>query len=280
MIMFKLIYPELKKRKPAMIALAVLIIFSLCAILAPLLAPNDPQYIELSLALSEGQPEYPLGTDHLGRCMLSRMLYGGRISLAAATMVMISNMTISLLIGIIAGYKGGWIDNCFMRVGDIFLAFPGLVLTLVIVGMMGPGLQNVLIAMVIAQWAWYARIVRSTVLSIRESNYVLASRVSGASSLTIMYRHILPNILPQLFILGTLNIGWAILHISGFSFLGLGVQPPVPEWGVMLNDSRAYFWTNPRLMLLPGLAISLAVVSFNLLGDALKEISGMKGQPS
>ncbi len=277
MTLFQSYYSELKQRKPALVSMVIILILVLSALFAPLLAPHDPEYIELSKALSRPQAGYPLGADHLGRCVFSRLLFGARISLGAAALVMICNISISIAIGTVAGYKGGWIDEIFMRLGDIFLAFPNLVLTLVIVGMMGPGLQNVLIAMVIAQWAWYARIIRGMVLGLRESNFILAAKVSGISSVKIILHHILPNIFSQVFILATINVGWAILHISGFSFLGLGVQPPAPEWGVMLKDSRSYFWSDPLLMLFPGLAISFAVVSFNLLGDALKEIAGVKG---
>ncbi len=273
----KFSFTELMQRKPALVSLVIILILVLGAVCAPLLAPHDPEYVELGRALLRPQTDYPLGTDHLGRCVFSRLLYGSRVSLGASSLVMICNISISLVIGILAGYKGGWIDEIFMRLGDIFLAFPNLVLTLVIVGMMGPGLQNILIAMVIAQWAWYARIIRGMVLSLRESNFVLAARVSGVPSFHILLHHILPNISSQVLILATLNVGWAILHISGFSFLGLGIQPPTPEWGVMLKDSRSYFWSDPLLMLFPGLMISSAVVSFNLLGDALKEIAGMKG---
>jgi len=234
-------------------------------------APHDPNLVNLEHKLKAPCKDFPLGTDHLGRCILSRLIYGTRISLSAAFMVMTFTIAISLVIGTYSGYMGGMVDNLFMRICDILLAFPNLILALAIVGMLGPSLVNVMIAMVAVQWVWYARMIRGMVLSVKESNFVLAARVCGTSGPLIVIRHILPNIISQIIVLATLDMGWVILNISGLSFLGLGVQPPAPEWGAMLNDGRQFLRSNPSLMIYPGLVILIVVLAFNLFGDALRD---------
>lgn len=256
----------------AAIGLIVIIFTILLAIFAPVVAPHDPNNISLERKLMTPNSDYPLGTDHLGRCILSRLIYGARVSLGAAFAVMSVTLSVSAVVGALSGYAGGRLDALVMRICDIFLAFPSLILALALVGVMGPGLPNVVLALALSQWAWYARIIRGMVLSLKERNYVLAAKVAGTRQSVIIIKHILPNILPQIAVLATLDVGWVILHIAGMSFLGLGIQPPTPEWGAMINDGRQFLRGYPLLMAYPGFMILSVVMSFNLLGDALRDM--------
>lgn len=263
---------KLKKNKMAMISICIIGLMICFSFLGPILAPNNPEEVILKQKLQGPSINYPLGTDHLGRCILSRLIYGTKVSLGTAGVVMVITVSISIIIGIFCGYKGGLIDDIIMRLCDMIMAFPNLVLTLVIIGMLGPGLKNLILAMVLVQWVGYARIIRGIVLSFKEKNFILSAKVSGSSDFKIIFEHILPNILPQIIVLATLDLGNVILHISGFSFLGLGIQPPIPEWGDMLNDGRQFIRSNPTLMIYPGMMILMMVIAFNLLGDALRDV--------
>lgn len=260
------------RRTLVTLGVAMILFNILLAVFAPLLAPHDPNDVSLERKLMPPDGSYPLGTDHLGRCILSRLIYGARISLGAAFAVMSVTLAVSTVVGAIAGFAGGRIDAVIMRIGDIFLAFPSLILALALVGVLGPGLPNVVLALALSQWAWYARMIRGMVLSLKERNYVLAAKVAGTRPATIITRHILPNILPQIAVLATLDVGWVILHIAGMSFLGLGIQPPTPEWGAMINDGRQFLRGYPSLMAYPGIMILSVVMAFNLLGDALRDM--------
>jgi len=266
------IYQDLFQQKMVIISAGLILFFIVVGILAPVIAPNDPNYSDIRHKLEGPSWQFPLGTDHLGRCLLSRLIHAIPYSLGTAFLVMLITMVIGTVVGTFAGYRGGVIDEIFMRFCDIFLAFPNLVLILAIVGMLGPGLINVLLAASLVQWVWYARMVRGMVLGVREHNYILAARVSGTPGWAIVWQHILPNIASQIIVLATLDIGWVILSISGLSFLGLGIQPPTPEWGTMLNDGRQFLRSNPLLMIYPGVMILLVVTAFNLLGDALRDV--------
>lgn len=261
----------------ALAGLVIILLVVTAGIMAPYLAPNDPEKVVLSQKLASPSVEYPLGTDHLGRCILSRLIYGTRVSLSTAAIALATIMLISIPLGTVSGYLGGRLDNLVMRVVDVLLAFPGLVLALVIAGMLGPGLLNVMIAVAAVWWVGYARVIRGVVLSVKEKEFVLAARSSGTSHLGIIVRHILPNVLSPVIVLATLDMGSLILAISGLSFLGLGAQPPTPEWGAMLNDGRPYMQVEPRLMIYPGLAIMTVVLAFNLLGDGLRDALDPKG---
>ncbi|MBT2734589.1 nickel ABC transporter permease subunit NikC [Bacillus sp. ISL-7] len=255
------------------IVLGILFIITL---LAPWIAPNDPIAVNLVYKLQPPSWEFPLGTDHLGRCNLSRLLYGGRISLGFAMLIFISSLTIGLIIGTFSGYKGGWVDQVLMRFCDGVMAFPSLILILGLVGIFGPGLSQVILALMLVQWVYYARMFRGMVLSLKEQNFIAAAKISGSSQGKIIKNHIVPNVLPPLVVMGTLEMGWAIMDISAMSFLGLGVQPPTAEWGAMIHEGKSYIRTNPELMLFPGLMIMLVIVNFNLLGEALSERYGVK----
>lgn len=241
------------------------------ALFAPFVAPHDPLAVDLTIRLLPPGPDHWLGTDHLGRDVLSRLIWGARASLGSVAVIVCLLLLISTVVGCLAGYVGGKVDAVLMRICDVFLTFPTFILAMFMVGVLGTGMVNVIIAIAMTHWAWYARIVRSLVLSLRSREYVLAARVAGSSRTRILGRHILPPVAAQLMVLATLDIGHMMLHVAGLSFLGLGVQPPSPEWGVMINDARQYIWEHPRLIMLPGLMIFVSVMAFNLLGDALRD---------
>lgn len=266
----------LKHQKAIYICSIILAILFIIAIFAPWIAPNDPVAVNLAYKLQSPSWQFPLGTDHLGRCNWSRILYGARISLGFALLIFISSLVIGLIVGTISGYKGGWIDYLLMRICDGILAFPNLILILGLVGIFGPGLPQVILALMLVQWVYYARIFRGMVLSLKEQNFIAAAKISGSSQRKIIIKHIIPNVLPPLMVIATLEIGWAIIDISALSFLGFGVDPPIPEWGAMIHEGKAYIRTNPELMLYPGLSIMLVIVTFNLLGEALAERYGIK----
>lgn len=266
----------LRSQKTAAVCLVILAVLFLLSITAPWIAPHDPVQVNLVIKLQSPSWDYPLGTDQLGRCNLSRLLYGSRISLGFASLIFISSLLIGLLIGTFAGYKGGIIDQVLMRFCEGVMAFPTLVLVLGLVGIFGPGLPQVILAMIMVQWVYYARMFRGMVLSLRERNFITAAKISGSSQWTIIRRHIVPNVLPPIVVMGTLEIGWAIMDIAAMSFLGLGVQPPSPEWGSMIHEGKSYIRSNPELMLYPGIMILIIVVTFNILGEALSERFGVK----
>ena len=262
---------QLLQHKLAWIGFSLIGVMVLTALFAPVIAPHDPLQVDLMQKLQPSSFGYPLGTDHLGRCILSRLIYGSRVSLSIALMVVACTTTISLFVGMVAGYVGGRVDAWLMRICDVFLAFPSLILSLAVVGILGGGMMNLVVALVVSHWAWYARIVRSRVLSVKESDFVKAAVVSGTRQFPLMWRHIVPYTLAELAVLASLDLSHMILHIAGLSFLGLGIQPPIPEWGAMLSDGRSYFRQIPALMVYPGVMIFLVSLSFNFVGDALRD---------
>ena len=258
--------------RTVMAGTTIILLFGLAAIAAPIVAPYDPTAVNSRAMLAPASSEHLLGTDNLGRDVLSRLIYGARWSLGAALVATAVIAAIGITVGLVAGYFGGLIDDVLMRIVDVLLAFPSLVLTLAIVGMLGPSLRNVLIGMVAVWWVDYARIIRGITLSLRDREYVAAAHCIGCPAHFIIFRHLLPNVIPSVIVLATLELGGLMLAISGLSFLGLGAQPPTPEWGAMLNNGRPFFQSEPQLMLYPGLAISMAVIGFNLVGDGLRDI--------
>lgn len=252
--------------------LVIVSLLVLAAILAPLLAPHDPTVIDPLRSLEGSSGDHPLGTDELGRDVLSRLLFGARWSLGIAALATLSVMAVGTLIGLVAGYLGGWVDAVVMRIVDALLALPSIVLYLAIIGTLGPGIRNVFLALVVISWASYARVVRGLVLSVRERAFVRASRSLGAGDGRLMVRHILPNVISPIVVLATLQLGGTILALAALGFFGLGAQPPTPEWGTMINQGRLFLQTDPGLMVYPGIAISLAVLGFNLMGDGLRDV--------
>ena len=252
---------------------SILILVVACiGIFAPIIAPNDPYETNIINKFAEYSLQYPLGTDQLGRCVLSRMIYGIRPTLGLATLTMLGTIGIGALLGIMAGYFRGIVEEVIMRVVDVMLSFPSQIMVFAVVALLGINVQNVIIANVFIKWAWYARMIRTGVLQYRDRNFVQFSRCVGMPERFILFRHLLPSITSDLVVLASLDIGWAIINISTLSFLGLGVQAPTPEWGAMLNEAKEVLTSNPVQMIAPGVAIVVLVCCFNLLGDAMRDV--------
>lgn len=262
----------LMRERTALAGIAIVATVSLVAIAAPITAPADPGAVDGARRLLPPSSDAWLGTDNLGRDVLSRLIWGARLSLGTAALATLLILTIGVGAGLVVGYYGGLVDDLVMRVVDVILAFPALILALAIVGILGPGIGSVMIAVVSVAWADYARVMRGLVLAARERQYVEAARAVGARDARILARHLLPNVFAPIVVLASLEMGGLILTVSALSFLGLGAQPPTPEWGAMLNDGRPFIFAAPQLMLYPGIAISLVVVGFNLLGDGLRDV--------
>jgi len=245
------------------------IVLVLMAIAAPLLAPFDPDVQDTSRRLEAPSHDHPLGLDDLGRDVLSRILFGARVSLRVGFSVVILGSLIGVFLGSIAGYFGGAADLIVMRICDILLAFPGILLAIALVAMLGPSLNNVIIALAIINWVGYARLVRGQVLKVREMEYVTAAKALGARSPRVILRHVLPNVINPIIVMATLGLAGVILAEAALSFLGLGVQPPTPSWGKMLDSGRRYLGVANHLAIFPGAAIMLAVMGLNFLGDGL-----------
>lgn len=242
------------------------------AMIAPILAPHDPLTTNFAHVLQPPSAEYPLGTDQLGRCILSRLLYGARTSLLLTFMMTGIVFVLGVTIGMISGFARGVTDTILMRLTDTLMAFPGLIFAIAVVGMLGPGLFNTVVALSVVWWAKYARLARGLVISLQQKEYVAAAAFGGARWSQILIRTILPNMISPLIVMAMMDVGGMMLSISGLSFLGLGAQPPEPEWGAMLNEGRRYLQTAPWLLIYPGLAIFGTVMIFNLLGDSLRDV--------
>jgi len=262
---------RLFRNKLAIIGMVILGLFVFCALFAPWIAPYDPIAQDVTRRREPPSWEHPFGLDEVGRDLLSRVIYGARVSLYVGVASVSLAIIAGTLIGAVSGYAGGWIDNLVMRIMDIMLAFPSLLLAIAIVAILGPGLLNMLYAIAFVSIPAYARIVRASVLAAKEMDYTLAARAIGCSSSRILFRHIMPNCLTPIIVQGTLGIATAILDAAGLSFLGLGAQPPTPEWGAMLGQGRGSVFTAPHVVIFPGLAIMLSVLGFNLLGDGLRD---------
>jgi peptide/nickel transport system permease protein len=256
----------------AAIGIVLVIVFVIFALLAPWVAPQDPAAIDLPSRLSPPSHLHWFGTDELGRDVLSRVIYGARMSMLVGASVVLASLALGLIIGSIAGYYGGGIDR-FVNVVlmNAFLSFPGILIAIAFVAFRGPGIFNLVIALSLGGWVGYARLVRGQVLAAREREFVEAARALGASDFRIIVRHILPNIIQPVIVQAAIGMAGAILAEATMSFLGLGVPPPTASWGAMLNDARAHLFDSPHLVLFPALAVMLAVLSFNFIGDALRD---------
>ena len=252
----------------------------LAAVIGPWLVPFDPSAQELALRLEGPSRLHWLGLDELGRDILARVMSGARISLLVGLVVVSVSASIGAVMGSLAGYYGGVVDEVISRIIDVLLAFPGLLLAIALVAVLGPSLTNVALALSLIGWVGYARVVRAQVLQAREFEYVAAARAIGAATPRVLIRHVLPAALPALMVQATLGMGGAILSEAALSFLGLGVQPPTPSWGAMLNYGRAHVLDAPHLTVFPGLAIALVVLGMNLLGDGLRDKLGGTQEPS
>lgn len=256
--------------RPAPLAVALgLIVLAIVA--APLIAPHDPARADILNRLAAPSWDYPLGTDAMGRCLLSRLLYGARLTVAAAVLVVAAAATVGTLVGLAAGQAGGWLDRVVMRFVEGVSILPALAVSLVIAGTLGLSLVSVLIALTAVHWTEYARVVRNMTVVERAKPYVMAAQAMGAPGRVIMFRHLLPNVGGPLLVLGAYSMSWVILAFAGLSFLGLGVEPGTAEWGRMVAEARGHIRAYPRLVLAPGLSIMALVIVVNLLGDALAD---------
>ncbi|MEZ9336410.1 nickel/cobalt ABC transporter permease [Vibrio splendidus] len=263
---------RLISNKTVVVCLFILTAICLMGAFAPFLAPHDPNLADVINSMMPMSIEYPLGTDHLGRCIYSRLLFGIRTTLYYSLLTMVITAIVGGFIGVVSGYMRGKVDSLIMRACEVMLSFPYEIIVLSIVGIMGPGIFNIIIANFIAKIAWYVRIVRSSVISFNHQNYILYSRTVKTPRSYIFRKHLAPNIAAEVIILATLDLGWIILSISTLSFLGLGVQPPTAEWGAMLSDAKEVLFSNPEQMVIPGIAIMVVVACCNLLGDSLRDV--------
>ncbi len=264
--------PKLKRLSwRGIAALIGLIIILIVVIYTFVFLRHDPNLTNLDERLQNMSIQHPFGTDQLGRDVLTRLLLGAQQTIGYSLLALFAAIIIGVPFGLIAGYKRGVIDRVFMRVGDGFLAFPDTIVAIVLSGLLGPGIGNLVLAIIMIKWVSYARLVRSTVLSESQKEYVLVARTNGLSPSKIIRKHILPHIVGHVLVLASLDLGKIILLISAFSYIGLGVQPPTPEWGAMLNESRPYFQSRPELMIYPGLAIVAVVLLTNMAGDYLRD---------
>lgn len=250
---------------------ALLLLIAAVSSYALLFLKHDPSLVNLSERLLPASWQHPFGTDHLGRDVLTRILIGFQLTVGYGFLALLLAILIGVPIGVIAGFKGGLVDRVLMRIADAFLAFPDTVVAIVLSGLLGAGIENLLLAIVLVKWVNYARLARSTVVTERQKDYILMAKVNGLSDWRIMGKHLFPHLIGHILVLASLDLGKIILLISALSYIGLGAQPPAPEWGAMLNEARPYFQSVPALMLYPGLAIVTVVLFSNLLGDYLRD---------
>jgi len=268
----RLSVPRIGDYRLATMGCAILLVFMMCAIFAPLLAPHDPAQLNLAARLLPPSSGHWFGTDELGRDVLSRTIYGARVSLTVAVTVVAISLALGLLLGAVAGFYGGITDTVVnIYLSNAFLALPGILLAVAFVAFLGPSLTNLILALALAGWVNYARLVRAQVLAMKEREFVQAARALGANDLRLMMRHILPNIVQPLIVQAAVGMAAAVLAEATLSFLGLGVQPPTPTWGAMLNDARSHLFESPYLVLFPAVAVALCVLSFNFVGDGLRD---------
>ncbi len=275
---FKITLILVKKSPLTVLGLALTIFLVLVAIFAPLIAPYDPIKQDLKNRLQPPSWEHPFGTDQLGRDIFSRVVWGSRISLFIALIVVAISFTVGTTIGIVSGYFGGKVDEVLMRITDMFMAFPRLVLALAVAAALGPGLFNTMLAIAFVSWVYYARLARASALQIREEVYIEAARAIGAGDKRILFLHVLPMVIAPVVVQATLDMGGTILTAAGLGFLGLGVQPPTPEWGVMVSEGRRFITEQWWVSTFPGFAILLATLGFNLLGDGINDILNVRAR--
>jgi len=264
-------FRRMRKSRTAIFGIIIIILFTLVAFLAPFISPYDPLEQNFIKSFRPPSAEHYLGTDEFGRDVFSRIIYGARISLQIGFVAVFISLIVGVSVGLIAGYYGGWLDMAVMRVMDLMLSFPYILLALVIMSILGPGIYNAMVAIGIVYVPQYARIVRSSVLSVKKKEYVIAAKALGANDFRIILKHIFLNSMAPIIIQTTLSIGRAIINAAGLSFLGLGAQPPTPEWGAMLSNGQDFLRNAPWIATFPGIAIALLVLGFNLVGDGLRD---------
>jgi peptide/nickel transport system permease protein len=266
------LWRELIRDRTALAGLVIVTLVTVVAVAAPLLAPHDPTTQDVIHRLQSPSFDHLLGTDNLGRDELSRIVYGARVSVLTTFVVGVAILLIGIAVGVVSGLVGGWLDGLLMRVIDVLLAFPSLLLALAVAGTLGPGLVQLAIAITVVWWVDYARLVRGLVLGVKQQPFVEAARALGLGPVRIAVRHVLPNIVAPVIVLATVQTARLLLTLAALSFLGLGVTPPTAEWGAMLNDGKDFLATAPQLMVWPGLAITITALGLNLLGDGLRDI--------
>lgn len=262
---------RLLRDRAAVVGLGIATVVALAVLLAPWISPQGPIDQDVADRYAPVSAEHPLGTDQLGRDILSRLLHGGRYSLGMALAASAGITVVGLVLGLASASFGRVTDTVVNRIADVFLALPTLVLMLVVVGLLGQGLRNLIIAVILVGWPTYARVVRGMALSVREREFVTAAEAAGASRVRIATRHLAPNVLGPVIVLSTIDLGRVLLAVSALSFLGFGVTSPTPEWGAMLSDARGFFTSHPELIFPPGVAITVMVLAFNLAGDGLRD---------
>lgn len=260
------------KNKQAVIGMIIILIVVTTALFAPFIAPNGPNKIDTAVKFASAGEKYPLGTDQLGRCVLSRLMYGARYSLGIAIPTLGILAVISMILGTFTAYIGGLLDRTFSIICNIFMAFPPLVVILSLTGILGQGIRNIIVSVVLSMWVWFVRVIRSYVLIEKGKGYITAAHIAGCSDFKIIITHILPNILPMMIVYFSTSISALILMVSGYSFLGIGINADVPEWGSMLSSAKSFIYSNPKLILYPGLCILFTAAGFNLFGEALRDI--------
>ena len=259
------------------IFLALAIIVVLIAIFAPFIVPNDP-FKQLAPSLQRPSKQYIFGTDQLGRDLFSRVIYGSRYSIFMTLTLMFIIFAVGTILGVLAGYFGGIVDTVIMRLGDMMIAFPGLILAIAIAGLLNPSVKNSIIAIAAVTWTKYARLARSMVLKIKQELYVEAAKITGSRDYSIIFKYIIPNMITTMIVTAVSDMGTLMLEIAALSFLGFGAQPPTPEWGAMLNEGRATLSRAPWMMMYPGLAIVIVVIIFNMLGDSVRDLVDVKSE--
>lgn len=263
---------KLLKNPQALIGLILIMLVLIAALAAPLLAPNDPNQVDNAKKYLEPCAEYPLGCDALGRCELSRLLYGARYSISISLPVLVLLAVIGLALGTLSACAGERAGRVMTALCDTFISFPVLIIAVAVIGILGNGLQNLVIAIVIAMWAWFTRMVRAYAVSEMGKDYIVSARIAGCSTANLITKHLIPNIMPQFFVYLTTGVASSILLVSSFAFLGLGLPTGTSEWGAMLNDARACIYSHPELLIYPGICIMLTAAGFNLFGEALRDI--------
>lgn len=266
------ILKKMKSNKMVIVCLAFILFVCLVGVLAPVLAPNDPLEADTSLKYATSSAQYPLGNDLLGRCVLSRLIYGIRPSILYVLLALLLTVILGTIFGLISGYVGGAVDNLIMRFCDLMMSFPTEVMTIAVVGVFGIGVDKILLTYVLLKWAWYCRMIRNVVVQYADLNYVRFAKASGCSTAYIVRRHVLPSVLAEIIVISSSSVSSMVLLISSLSFLGLGIQAPTPEWGMMLNEARNVMYVHPEQMLYPGLAVMLISVAFAFLGDGLRDV--------
>ncbi len=260
------------RRKSAYIGLFIIVAFVVIALFAPWIAPHDYRFQDRGRAMEAPTADYPLGTDRVGRCVLSRIIHGARISLTVGMVSVGIGASLGLLIGSISGYMGGWVDRIIMGLVDVVWSFPTMLLAIALTAILQPGLQSVIIALGLVSWPEYARIIRSQFLAVKQKEFVEAARSVGASDFRIIRKHLIPNSIAPIIVVGTLGMATAVLVEATFSYLGLGAQPPLPSWGSILSMGKDFIYHQPLMSIAPGVAIMIMVLGFNLLGDAIRDV--------